>query len=349
MGNWEHPLTNAVIEITNACNLRCNHCGSDSGKVRPQEMTTPQIISLVNDLASLGCEEITLLGGEIFLKEGWEEIARAITSHKMRLILISNGLLIDEDIYQTLREIGTYLIGISIDGSDRQKYLSLRGVDGFDRVMTLLEKLSTDSHFPHVNAITTFTKENLLWFDDFVELFSQTSITWQVQIANKGGSRFDEELFFSREDYRRFTDKATKALMENETLKLRFMDDFGYFPIKPELAFLHQTWKGCIAGRELVGIRSDGMVCGCLSLGEKFMEADLKKESLATIWKSNKYFSAFRQRSKNLSGACNDCTFNDQCLGGCAAMAISTTGKLSENSYCIRQIEEEEIVREIWE
>ena len=345
---WNTPLHNAVIEITNACNLKCNHCGSDSGNARPDELTTIEMRNLIDELKKLGCSEVTLLGGEIFLRKDWHTIARAITDNDMRLILITNGLLIDEHNYRLLQETGVYLVGISIDGPDKEKYKALRGIDGFDKVMTLLKKMEKDPHFPNVNAISTFTRGNLPWFKDFVPLFKNTGITWQIQIANKGGSRFDESSFFTREDFKDFTNEATRTLTNNKGLKLRFMDDFGYFPLKPELSFLHQTWKGCIAGRELVGIRSDGKVCGCLSLGEKYMEADVKTESLTHIWTSGEYFRAFRTRENHLTGTCFECDHKSICRGGCAAMALSATGSLSQNTYCIRQLEEEEIREDLW-
>ena len=346
---WDVPLLNAVIEITNKCNLHCKHCGSDSGNARPDELSNVEIINIIKELSTLGCEEITLLGGEIFLRDGWEDISKAITEHSMRLIIITNGLLMNETNYKKLKDIGVYLIGVSIDGPTSTKYKNLRGIDGFDKVMKLLNRLKNDDSFQHVNAITTFTRENLQWFDEFVELFNETEITWQVQIANKGGSRFDNESFFTRDDYKLFVDKSVKALKNRENLRLRFMDDFGYFPLAPELAFLHETWEGCIAGTKLVGIRSDGKVCGCLSLGEKFMEADLKKESLTSIWKDGKYFKGFRNRGTNLSGKCSACEKADKCKAGCAAMAISTTGKLSSNTFCIKQMEEEEITAMVWD
>jgi radical SAM protein with 4Fe4S-binding SPASM domain len=345
---WNKPLLNAVIEITNRCNLRCKHCGSDSGKARVNELSNEEIISLLEELRELGCVEITLLGGEVFLREGWEDIARAVTKNSMRLIVITNGLLMNEENYRKLQETGVYLIGISIDGPDKDKYEELRGVDGFDKVINLLKQLIKDPLFPNVNAITTFTRDNLPWFDDFVTLFEGTNITWQVQIANKGGSRFDEEMFITRDDYSWFIEKSKEALNCHKDLKLRFMDDFGYFPFTPDLAFLHQIWEGCIAGSELVGIRSDGKVCGCLSLGEKFMEADLRKESLTEIWTGGKYFKAFRERDKHLSGKCSSCEMSTKCKAGCAAMAVSSTKSLGENAYCIRQLEEEKITDTLW-
>src|SRR5262249_54839548 len=60
--------TYAVWEITLACNLRCVHCGSRAGKARPNELTTAEALDLVEQLADLGVAEVSLIGGEAFLR-----------------------------------------------------------------------------------------------------------------------------------------------------------------------------------------------------------------------------------------------------------------------------------------
>ena len=104
------------------------------------------------------------------------------------------------------------------------------------------------SEYAILKPITTVMKSNLTEFDALADLFDGTGITWQIQIANKGGARFSRENFISRRDYAWLV-KKMRAVYANrrETLHLQWMDDFGYFPLDPKLRFLHQTWHGCIA------------------------------------------------------------------------------------------------------
>jgi radical SAM protein with 4Fe4S-binding SPASM domain len=125
------------------------------------------------------------------------------------------------------------------------------------------------------------------------------------------------------------------------------MDDFGYHPLDPALAFLHDSWRGCIAGRELVGIRSNGDVLGCLSLGDEFVEANLRRECLADIWSSRRYFERFRHKERLLTGHCASCAFGLECRAGCSAMAHSATGSIGQNPYCLRHLETEELLSQL--
>ena len=73
----------AVWEITLACDLACRHCGSRAGKERPDELTTAECLDMVDQMAALGVKEVTLIGGEAYLREDWTDIIRRIRSHKM--------------------------------------------------------------------------------------------------------------------------------------------------------------------------------------------------------------------------------------------------------------------------
>jgi len=345
----EHgPLRCAVIEITNRCNLRCPHCASTSGAPRENELTFDEVCSMLDTIARLGGEEITLIGGEIFLRDDWFDIGQAVNDLGMKLLLISNGLLIRTDeVFGQLRELHPLLIGISLDGASRESYRALRGADGFDHCLGVLRRLRDEGH-REVNAITTVMKANLHEFDAFVALLDNTGITWQIQIANKGGSRFSHEQFITREDYAWLVGKMRDVFVnKSDTLQLRHMDDFGYFPMDPKLRFLHQMWQGCIAGLELIGVRSNGDVLGCLSLGDDFVEVNLRDTPLEEIWRSGRYFRRFRQKEDLLTGDCARCPHARECRAGCTSIAWSATHTIGYNPYCIRQIETEAILGDL--
>lgn len=343
---WRVPLRRAVLELTNRCNLRCPHCASDSGKARPGELDGAGWIAVVDELAALGCRELTLIGGEAFLHPDWADVARHARSLDMVLVVVTNGLSLDEAGRSTLLDVGPFLVGVSIDGPDPRRYHAVRGVDGFDRALAFAQDLLADG-VPHVNVITTFTRTNLPWFDDFVELLDGGPITWQIQMANKGGSRWDEGLFLRPEDHALLVEKVKALLAERPRFPLRLMDDFGYFPLDPAWAFLHETWSGCMAGRDLVGIRSDGRVSPCLSLGDRFLSAPIPRSSLAEIWRHDPVFAPFR-RPPRLSGACASCPEGARCRGGCTAIALSATGRMGDNGRCIRAAECARIGRDVW-
>ena len=64
---------NALIEITYACNHRCDYCYNSPEKSR-QELKTHEIIKILDQLRDLGCFTLILTGGEILARKDFFEI-----------------------------------------------------------------------------------------------------------------------------------------------------------------------------------------------------------------------------------------------------------------------------------
>jgi hypothetical protein len=78
-------------ELTLRCNLNCGHCGSYAGTARTDEMDYNTTLRVVGELADLGCEKISLSGGEPLLSPNWADVARAGTRAGMRMNMIVNS------------------------------------------------------------------------------------------------------------------------------------------------------------------------------------------------------------------------------------------------------------------
>lgn len=340
----EYRPTAAVLEITNRCNLRCPHCASNSGRPREYEMSLTELFKVIDDLKELGCQRLTLLGGEPLLHPQWFEIGRHVNASGITLQIITNSLAMDDAVRRKFRELAPEVIGVSIDGATRESYLATRGVDKFDLCLRNLWSIRDDG-IPAA-AITTFSRKNLYDFDRFVELFADRGIIWQIQLANSMGSRFDADQKLTDRDFEFFVDRTIRVKKElAKRLPLQLTDDFGYFPYErwvPEF----DLWEGCPAGRRVIGIRSNGDVLPCLSLGDGFIAGNLLRETLRVVWEKSPLLQTFRNKHEVLSGRCRSCQHAMRCQAGCTASAVTTTGGIGENLYCIRRMEEDHLVED---
>lgn len=121
--------TYAVWELTLACNLSCSHCGSRAGAARQDEMSTAEALDVVDQLAEVGIEEVTLIGGEAFLRPDWLQIAAAITRRGMRCTVTTGGYKLSAAMARGMREAGIEQSSISIDGME-STHDDLRGRRG---------------------------------------------------------------------------------------------------------------------------------------------------------------------------------------------------------------------------
>src|SRR6476659_2511638 len=130
-----------VWELTLACNLKCAHCGSRAGKVRPAELTTEECFDVVDQLARLGTREITLIGGEAYLRRDWTDIIARITSHGILASMQTGGRALTEERVRAAKEAGLGTCGVSVDGLE-ELHDEIRGVKGsFRSAMQALELL----------------------------------------------------------------------------------------------------------------------------------------------------------------------------------------------------------------
>src|SRR5579863_3457673 len=87
----QYVPVHVVWEITLACDLKCLHCGSRAGHKRKSELSTKECLDVVDSLAQLGTREISLIGGEAYLRKDWTDIVRAIRSNGMYCAIQTGG------------------------------------------------------------------------------------------------------------------------------------------------------------------------------------------------------------------------------------------------------------------
>lgn len=331
----------ALFELTLKCNMRCMHCGSSAGKKRNRELTPNQWKNVTKELVELGCKKIAILGGEPFLRKDWYEISENIKQYNLKLLFISNGYLINDNIVKQLRKLDPYAVAISIDGAKAVTHDKIRQLQGsFDKCQDSL-KLLKSADIP----TTVITTVNRLNFNELPEIRSQLlnrGIAWQLQMAVPIG-RFQKDFIIDFEEFYA-TAMFIAATRRNYNLKempIVGAHCFGYFSkVLPNYAIM-PNWKGCQAGITAIGIQSDGGVKGCLSLPKDFIQGNVKEKSLSEIWNNQEFCSFIRNFNTDfLNGDCFDCKYGKKCKGGCLAASFSLTGQKFSDPYCLKIIEE---------
>lgn len=332
-----------VWETTLNCNMNCMHCGSSAGKIRRNELNTKEGLKLCDNLNDLGTKLISLMGGEVFLRKDWNTLAQHIKDLGMNITLMSNGLLIDDNIISQLSKLEPYAVTISLDGATAKTHNSVRRVKtSFDRCIRSLDLLRK-ANLP-TTVITTVYKKNFKELPMIRDFLINKSIAWQIQMANPVG-RFPESLMLSKDEFYSVAlfIASTRKNYSIKELPIMGAHNFGYnSQILPNITIL--PWFGCQAGLTALGIQSDGGIKGCLSLPDEFIEGNIRETNLKELWYDPNFCSYNRNFKKDdLNGECKDCKYGKRCKGGCLTVSMSLTGKNHCDPYCMHLLEQKMI------
>ena len=352
----DYKLRSCVWEITLACCFSCRHCGSRAGKARENELSTAECLEVARQLAEMGCRRVSMIGGEVFMRPDWAEIAGALTSQGVRVCIITNGFVFSDRLLAAIKAIGLESVAVSLDG-DRETHDRIRQEGSFDRALAAVGKLRA-AGIP-VSVITTISGGNVHCLESMYETLKDKGIfAWQLQacspMGNAAGScaegdaaggpgeeagadGFDHRFDFGR--VIRFVEDRADA-----PFAVGIADNIGYFsPGEGSLRGNRSgeaVFRGCKAGLSSVGIDSVGNVRGCESMyDERFNEGNLRERTLREIWEDPKAFAYNRDFTPELlTGFCSECEQGPYCAGGCRSYNyFAGSGRLYESPYCYRK------------
>ncbi|GMU54077.1 MAG: radical SAM/SPASM domain-containing protein [Candidatus Xenobia bacterium] len=338
----ERPGPNkAVLEITRACNMRCLHCASAAGTVRPNELSTERMLTLIDELHELGVEDMVFSGGEPLVRKDWPVLAARVRGHGMSLGMVSNGTFALRHMHHIREYLTAY--SMSLDGMEETHNHIRCSPTAFSDVFAAFDELA--EHDVYRFAVTSISKLNLHQLEDMYRLLVEHDVVgWQVQLVFASGRmREREELICSPEDLYRITEFLARVRDES-LLELHTGDNIGYYTALEDTV-RGCTWRGCQAGLSLISIEADGNVKGCLCQepelreGKKFVEGNVNHRPIADIWRDDSLFAYNRQFDLGQArGFCASCRHLKLCRCGCTAFAHYVSGTKYNNPYCLYRL-----------
>jgi len=338
----------AVWEITLKCNLACSHCGSRAGNARTKELSTEEALDLVKQMAEVGIKEVTLIGGEAFLRPDWLEIAKAINQAEMLCSMTTGGYGISLETARKMKEAGIRTVSVSIDGLE-ETHDRLRGKKGSWKYA-----FKTMSHLREVGI--TFgcnTQINRLSAPEFPSIYEcirdAGAVAWQIQLTVPMGNAADNadillQPYELLDIYPMIALVARRAYREG--VQLQPGNNIGYYGPYERL-FRGQGeehewafWQGCAAGLSTLGIEADGAIKGCPSLPTTaYTGGNIRDRSLQDIVENTDELrlnlgAGTPEGIKHLWGFCKTCEFAELCRGGCSWTAHVFFDRRGNNPYC---------------
>ena len=330
-----------VWEITFACNMRCLHCGTAAGKIRPDELTSKEALDLIDELVALGSEELTLSGGEPLLRPDWRSLAARIVEKGAKAYLISNGYAVTKEVVRDFKKLGFTNVGISFDGSEKNHNYIRQRDDSWEKALNAM-RLMTQEGVKYC-AVSQISNLNLADLETIRDLLVEVGCKqWRIQMTTSTGRmREQDNMVLSLDNYPGFVDRIIELRKDNR-IQVNYGENIGYYGCKGYELLGDGGYFGCYAGTRVAGISSNGNVKGCLSMQEEFVEGNIRDSSFTEIWNNPDGFAYNRKFTRETAtGFCYNCKYLPLCRGGCTTTSVSATGERANNPYCLYRIEKE--------
>jgi mycofactocin radical SAM maturase len=302
--------------MTYACNLACVHCLSDSGRRKPDELTTDQCLEVIDELARNRVFQFNIGGGEPFMRPDFLDLMDHAHGKGMVTCISTNGTLIDKAVARRLDHPLVY-IQVSLDGATPASNDAVRGRGSFAKALKAICLLRERNIELSIN--TVLTRHSFPELDRLTALAASYGAKLRVSRFRPSGrgKRSWSQLNISAEEMLTFSNWL------KEHLGVSTGDSF--FSVSPQERRnlgLHM----CGACKLTCSISPGGGVYPCAFLqDEDFKAGVLPETAFAEIWKRSPVFQSFR----NLEiASCESCRRFDLCHGGCPAIAYHTQRKL---------------------
>ena len=307
---------------TYRCNSKCVYCEASANEAKCDELTTQEIVDVLDDLASLRVRRFFVTGGEPLLRRDLFHVLTEAKRRGLSVSMITNSLLW-ERFRAEIRDAAFASIWTSVDGL-AETHDRNRGVPGAFETTLAAIRYYREIEIPLRVVNTLVHPGNIAELPELLDALRQAGINrWRLALAIPVGRAADNQwslshdqiagLFHYVEDMRREFD-------------IELSEELGY------LGCLDVTTRNspfiCPSGLSFCVIMPDGHVLPCQVVYDtSYTEGNVRDRSFPEIWKHG--FRRFRRGM--LNEECSACRHRRACGGGC-------WGRILTEGCCLRGV-----------
>lgn len=279
------------LSLSNMCNANCVFCDVRTNK---EKKCSIDVKKLIDELASMGTQYIHFTGGgEPFVNDDIFTYLEYCTQKNIKIIIISNGLNLDEDKIKRMQAYNIHTIFFSLDSHLPEIHDHLRRVDGiWDKVTSNINLIK--KYMPSVKIVLNhvLNRENIDDFDKFIKLKEKYNFDYINPIVIKDY----DELFFTPDQIQKYNANLDYYYELSKSLGVDFLaSNINFF--KKGVSSFGDRYNNidlkCVYPSFVAFIDAPtGYVypCDCSIHRDRtiYKIGELKKQSFQEIWNGNK-------------------------------------------------------------
>ena len=318
--------------VTNRCNLSCDHCYLGAGEKAEAELSFQEGCRLIDQLVDAGTHMLILTGGEPLMRRDIVGLAAYASSRGLLVVLGTNGMLLSPSKVRELKAAGVAGAGISLDSLHPEKHDGFRGVQGAWKGAVRGIRNCVAQQLPVLLQMTVlpWNRGEVLEMMDFAQHEGVTGFTLYFLVCTGRGERLSD---ITPSQY----EEALALLVEAQPrypgmmVRARCAPQISRMASQQGSALVGNA--GCLAARQYCRITPEGNVTPCPYL--PLTAGNVRERPLGDIWRDSPLLQ--RLRTDAPGGRCGRCDFRQMC-GGCRARAFALDDDLfGEDPWCAHQ------------
>jgi MoaA/NifB/PqqE/SkfB family radical SAM enzyme len=289
------------IDLTRKCNISCRHCILDASE-KDDSLPFEQAKSLVDQASQLDVQSLDLDGGEPLLYPGFFSLVKYALEKGLKIIFVSNGILISENLDEIKKCFAKYgpalQIGISLDGHNAETHGYFRPKETFAVSVEAIKSLISIGIEPIVFCVVNHS--NIKWIKEFLQFLSSLGVS-RVRLLpfipfGKGATLGYEMLSY---------EEICWIIRNKEKWKNEFMGHVSFGALHEFVMMPDEQIKTsyCMAGFVQLGVSTSGDYYPCAHMMDCSM-GTIYKNSIKEIWRDSPVLKSLRK-----DGGCDKCRY----------------------------------------
>jgi heme d1 biosynthesis radical SAM protein NirJ len=345
LGAKRNPPGPVVIwNLVRRCNLTCKHCYSISAdKDFPGELSTPEVLKVMEDLKHFRVPVLILSGGEPLLRPDIFDIAQCAKQTGFYVGLSTNGTLIDESNIEAIAAVGFNYVGVSLDGmaGTHDKFRRMEGA--FEKSMHGIRLCKQRGI--KVGVRFTLTQDNAHDLPALLQLMDDEGLDKfylsHLNYAGRGNKNRKDDAFHQ-------TTRAAMDLLFDtcwRNLQAGIPKEFvtgnndadgvyllcwvrKNFPhLENHIRARLEQWGGNASGVNVANIDNLGNVHPD-TMWWSYTLGNVRERNFSDIWMdiADPIMAGLKAQPRSVSGRCGECEYFSICGGNTRVRALQVTG-----------------------
>ena len=318
--------------VTNACNMYCDHCYREAGCKAEEELSTQEAKTLLEQIAKARFKIMIFSGGEPLMRPDIVELVAYATKLGLRPVFGTNGTLITLEMAEKLKAAGAMGMGISLDSLDKAKHNEFRKFpgawEGAVRGMENCRKAGLP--FQIHTTVMDWNNAELESITDFAVEKGAVAHHFFFLVPTGRAKSIEAESLRAEQ----YEDTLTRIMKKQQQVDIELKPTCApqFMRIADQMGIKTRFRRGCLAGTAYCIISPRGKVQPCAYLNMEL--GDVRETPFDEIWQNNEVLKTLR--TLDYKDGCGACEYKGAC-GGCRARAAfyNDGDYMAEEPWCL--------------